>query len=461
MSSFVAIVGAGLTGLMAAICLAQRGLHVKIFESRSLVDIESIKDHTAGKSTRLMSIDLSARAIYALKNVDVFESLIPYAVPMTHRILHYQDKPQVLIPYGQHGNDKILAVARARIFDGLLAKCREYSHVEIYFSHQLIDINFANHEMLVLNKENLAKTIHTPKIILGADGVNSRVRTIIESTQPQSFVVSSFHMSYKELSMLPFSSMNESHMHATHMWPREGMMLLAQPNEDHSLTGGFLMAQSGGKFSFDSIATSTQIRSVFDENFADASIKMPMLEEDYFKNPVSQLKIISARRFSIANFAMVIGDAAHGMVPFFGQGVNCCFEDCSFLSEQIDHFGHDWHKIFEQFDLVRVYETEAICSMSYENYPELFPNNNLHDVRLRREIDAWLSATYSENYRSYHNLVCFERVPYTLARRVKIIQERLICDISHDIKRVEEIDEVSAKCAIEEYRKNYAHLFKL
>src|SRR5690606_22978444 len=172
-------------------------------------------------------------------------------------------------------------------------------------------------------------------------------------------------------------------------------------------------------------------------------------------NPVGRMKIIRGNSWSRSDFALLLGDAAHGMVPFFGQGVNCCFEDCTILAECIDDYPADWSSILRDFNRKRVADANAINTLSYENYPELFSFEAITQIQLARKIESMLMSTF-DSYRSYHNLVCFERVPYTFAQRVKTVQTKLLSRLSERVENIEQIDAIHLKHELAIYQDELA-----
>ncbi len=217
-------------------------------------------------------------------------------------------------------------------------------------------------------------------------------------------------------------------------------MLVAQPNIDRSFTCALLLREQGLPYSFASISSPSKIKEVFRDEFPDALPSMPKLELEFFSNPIGRLKIVRGSTWSRSGFALLLGDAAHGMVPFFGQGVNCCFEDCTYLQQSIDRHGENWDAILEDFDVHRVPEANAINELSQENYPELASCPDLKRIEMKRRLEELLSNRYKSFFRTYHNLVCFDRVPYTFAKRIKEIQSKLLTRLAEKIDAIEKFD---------------------
>lgn len=459
MSRSIAIIGAGLTGLMCAIHLAQRGFIITVYERRSHQDICGPRYKILGVPGRSMSMDISARGIHALKNINVLDFVVGESVPMKYKIFHDAIGNQSAIPYGQYDDEQILTVSRTHLYQTLLTECQRHDNIDIQFGQRLLHIDFEDRSATIINENSRRLQQIEPEIIIGADGANSLVRELIQNCGGLPFLISYFPMSYKELT-IPSDLATGFQINAMHIWPRNGMMLVAQPNLDHSFTCALLMHETGKPLSFAQIDSSKKIRALFDAHFFDASERMPTLESEYLVNPIGKLKIINGLNWSYSNFALLIGDAAHGMVPFFGQGVNCCFEDCTFLADRLDESHNDWYTVFHQMRDVRVPDANAINAMSYDNYPELFPNTDLFRLQLIKEIEAMLSANYRGIYRTYHNLVCFERVPYSFAQKVKTIQIPMLERLSSNIANIQELDRRMVKKELHDYQRHLAKLVK-
>jgi len=449
MSNAIAIIGAGLTGLMCSLQLATRGFLITVYERRSHSDI-ILENYTVNRGIgRSMSMDLSARGMFAIKNLGLLNEVESKSIRMTKKVFHNQQHQLIALDYSPQDNEYILSIGRSALYRILLEKCKHLPNITIKFHHELKHIDFFNRSLL-LSTNNGAIIAISPQLIIGADGVNSSVRYFLETSQGKQFTTKRFPLSYKELA-IPSPNAVGLFMHATHIWPRNGMMLLAQPNADLSFTCALLMREAGHPTSFEEISSPTQIRQLFDSEFADISKRMPSLENDYQKSPVGRLRAILGTSWTAQDFVLLLGDAAHGMVPFFGQGVNCCFEDCTFVADCLDQSNNDWRFVFAQIDSIRVAEANAINELSYQNYPELFSNCDLKHAQLIKQIEDKLSQSFPESYRSYHNLVCFDRIPYSLAQKIKTIQVSLLERLSQNVERADQLDAISLGHAISSY----------
>lgn len=453
----IVVIGAGLTGLMCSLHLAQRGHKVMVVEQRDHRDIVGPKYQVMGKPGRSMSMDLSARGIYALKRVFVFEEILAGAVPMVSRIIHDTDGAPHVIPYGQGTEESILTVSRTHLYQVLLAKCSSNDRIDIWFGRRLDSIDFDRKTLRLIDVKNNVAAPLEASFVIGTDGINSSTRELAEAHFGVHFTGGFFPMDYKELT-IDRDLATGLYLNAMHMWPRPDLMLVAQPNLDGSFTCALMMRGKGPDLSFERINTREMIRKLFDDHFPDISKRMPHLEQEFLNNPIGRLKVIAGSKWGFGDLVLLLGDASHGMVPFFGQGVNCCFEDCTFLDEMLLKAHGDWPAVIRVFNDNRVIEANAINAMSYENYPELFPGADLKKVTLRREVESLLSSRYGKTYRTYHNLVCFERIPYSLAQRVKLIQMDLLEKLCHEVDSLEQLSIDMVEQELHQYQHSYWQL---
>ncbi len=423
----IAIIGAGLSGLMCAINMARRNYEVHVFEKRTNQDILQPRYNLNGKIGRSMSMDLSERGLHALKKVGLLEKVSKHAVPMMKKIFHMENGMLVSIPYGRKAEEHILTISRTHLYQLLLAECSRYAGIKIHFAHELIDIDITSKKLHFTTCDNKEHYFFAD-IVIGSDGTNSKVREYIELINSKKFYKSLFSHSYKELS-LPAGTPFE--IEAMHIWPREEFMLVAQPNFDNSFTAALILKNDNSLHSFNSLKHHKTVKEFFARYFADALKYMPNLNDEFKKNPVGTLTVITGATWTAADFMLVIGDAAHSMVPFFGQGVNCCFEDCTVLDEILTAQSDNWSQTLKIFNDMRVADANAISAMSSTNYPELLEKPDIDMIMREKEIELFLCKNFAEIYRSYHNLVCFDRMPYTKIAKVRSLQKKLLAHLSH------------------------------
>jgi kynurenine 3-monooxygenase len=454
--SDVVVIGAGLSGLSAALFLAQRGFSVSLYEGRSQEEIERYDLVEGSGSGRSMSMDLSARGIYALKQVEVFNEAVTNAVPMRNKIFHGIDGALTYIPYGRGDKEHVLTVSRNHLYQCLLSAAQSKENIKVLFKQMMIDLNFD--DLTVFFKDRNTNNSYTinPQIVIGADGSNSKVRSCFEKYSGVKFITTLLKQSYKEMN-IPSELGVRLEQQAMHLWARDEFMFVAQPNRDHSFTGALIMPEFGHAVSFANIKTGDQITKLFHEFFPDLLPLLPNLAKEYEEHPLGHLRLLQGPRWTINGNMLLLGDAAHGMVPFFGQGVNCCFEDCTVLNECLDQAHDQWPIALTLFNERRVRNGNAICAMSYENFPELHHSHVRDTVLLKKQIDVALIKRYS-SYVSYHNLVYFHRVPYLYAMAIKGIQEPLLQKLSQGIKSVDELNWALVDEELKRYNNQVASL---
>lgn len=439
MKEQICIVGAGLVGISCALHLAKKNGIIDVYESRTLDEVYLNEAQISYNSGRAMSMDLSARGIYAMEYLGLYEEIKKYSVPMFHKIFHDQDGQLTHIPYSSKNNQHILTIGRARLFQILFDAAKKFKDIRFHFQHQCENIDFSNLKVIFNNLSNHAIVSVRPNILIGADGSNSQVRKLFEKHTNKLFKITQMPQSYKELSIPPEMGQKLEHT-AMHLWSRDEIMLAAQPNLDHSFTCALLMPEKQKMPSFENIHTPEQIEDFFDNYFPDAKSLIPNLVKQYTEHKVNHLKILQGETWITNGNTVLIGDAAHGMVPFFGQGVNCGFEDCTVLLQCLDETGFHWPTALTLFDRRRVDNSNAISSMSYVNYPELLNSNIFSKVLLKKQIEVEISKAYPDEYISYHNLVCFSRVPYIYAQECKKLQDAILERLSYDIQHINQLD---------------------
>jgi len=446
MQAEVAIIGAGISGLACALHLAQRGIRVAVWENRTAQELTP-------NSARSVSMDISARGIYALRHVGLFEQhIVPKGVQMTHKIFHDKNGRLTRIPYGPTEQHYILALSRNYLFQILLEAAQEKTNISLNFRHIFEHIDFNKPELRLRDLENSQVIYDNPDIIIAADGINSLARAAFEKYTGLCFSSTPLPQAYREIS-IPKEMGTSLELNATHLWSRDEVMLVAQPNFDHSFMCALLMPREGPRSSFESIQSEEELEELFHENFSDVRELMPNLLQEYQQNKAGTLRILQGQSWTCEGKFALIGDAAHGMVPFFGQGVNCCLEDCTVLDQCLDEANNHWPTALILFNQRRVLNGNAISSMSFSNYPELLQRNLFNRVLLKKQIETEITRVFRTKYISYHNLVCFHRVPYVYALACKKLQEPLLDRLASRIERVDELDWTQVEHEVETYQR--------
>ena len=416
------IVGAGLVGTLLSIYLAKRGHKVVIYERRPDMRKEKI---SAGRSINLA---LSDRGWKGLRGVDIEDEVKKVALPMRGRMIHNLNGEQILQPYGKEGQ-AIYSVSRGGL-NILMMDLAEANGVEIKFNHRCTDVNFQNRNCTFYDEEKNKNIDDTSDLIFGADGAYSAVRLQMQ-LRTDRFNYNQYYIEhgYKELT-IPADANGKWLMdnNALHIWPRGKYMLIALPNQDGSFTCT-LFFPFDGEPSFNSLKTKDQVQTFFEKTFPDAVKLMPDLLSDYFENPTSSLVTVKCFPWKADSNALLIGDAAHAIVPFFGQGMNCGFEDCTVLNELIEKYKEDWNRILPEFELKRKPDADAIADLAIENFIEM--RDKVADAKflLQKKIEAKFSNKYPDKWTPLYTMVTFSHQPYSQALK----QGRLHDKIMHEI----------------------------
>lgn len=427
MAEKISVAGAGLVGSLLAIYLRKRGYDVDVFESRTDMRRDTI---SAGRSINLA---LSDRGIKALEEVGIMNDIREIAIPMHGRYLHNADGSNAFQPYGQKGQF-INSVSRGELNKKLMSLA-ESAGAKIHFNKKIESISWKTNEMIFSDN-----TSHSCDVIFGADGAYSATR-LQHMLHHNKFQYNQYYIDYgyKELS-IPAGPGNSFliEKNALHIWPRGNYMMIALPNIDGSFTCTLFFPFEGNPY-FDSLNTNESIIAFFKEHFSDAFELMPTLTEDFNTNPISSLVTVKCYPWIRENKFALIGDAAHAMVPFFGQGMNCGFEDCSVLNELIETFNGDWKEILPAYQHLRKPDGDAICDMALTNFIEMRDRVADPKFLLQKKIEAEFTKRHPDKWRPAYSLVTFSpEVRYSDALKQGTHQE----EIMKKIMSVENIEDI-------------------
>lgn len=415
MQKKVAIAGAGLVGSLLSIYLVRRGYDVNVFEGRS----DMRKDNAA--AGRSINLALSDRGIRALEQVGIMDAIREIAIPMHGRFMHNADGSTAYQPYGMEGQF-INSVSRGELNKKLMSLAEE-AGVKINFEKKLDKIKWDEKELFFSDN-----TKFSTDLIFGADGAYAASR-LQHQLHHNRFQYHQYYIDYgyKELS-IPAGPNNSFliEKNALHIWPRGNYMMIALPNTDGSFTCTLFFPFSGNP-SFESLNASEAVENFFKENFADAYSLMPTLVNDFQKNPTSSLVTVKCFPWIRDDYFALIGDAAHAMVPFFGQGMNCGFEDCVVLNELIDTFKEDWEEILPAYQQLRKPDGDAICDMALTNFIEMRDKVADPKFLLQKKIENAFTKKHPDKWRPAYSLVTFSPdVRYSDALKQGVAQESIM-----------------------------------
>ena len=431
--SRVTIIGAGLAGSLLAIYLAKRGIGVDVFEARADMRSEEV---AAGRSINLA---LSDRGIAALREVGMDEYMLAEAIPMYGRMIHSIDGETKLLPYSGRKGEYINSVSRGGLNIALMNEAEKYDGVQFVFNTRCVDYDAKFGEVSFDSN----RTIRGDTVI-ATDGAGSAVRQSMEKQIP-GFESSSVFLEhgYKELHIPPGE--NGSFLlekNALHIWPRPKFMMIALPNFDGSFTCTLFLANdpTPGESSFADLTDAKSVMEFFSREFPDAIPLMPTLVEDFFHNPTGQLGTVKCWPWNNAGKSLLLGDSAHAVVPFYGQGMNCAFEDVRVLDSLLEKHGNDWESVYDEYGRLRKANTDAIADMAEENFYEMRDRVADPVFQRKRELETTLEQTYP-NYFSKYSMVTFrEDLPYSVAKEKGNLQDRFLMEICRDVSDVKTLD---------------------
>ena len=416
MAEKITVIGAGLVGSLFSIYLARKGYHVDIFERRPDMRKEAIP---AGRSINLA---LSDRGWKALELIGVSEEVKKVAIPMYGRLIHSIKGEVSFHPYGKD-NQAIYSVSRGGLNSKLMDLAEKYSNVSLYFNERCIDIDLDKSEIIFQNQLHQKKVSVYGNRIIGADGAFSAARLRLQLTDRFNYFQEYLEHGYKELTIPANSDGSwKIEKNALHIWPRGEYMLIALPNLDGSFTCTLFFPFEGEK-SFSTLKKAGDISAFFEEVFPDAVPLMPTLVEDFQQNPTSSLLMLKCSPWNYQDKLLLIGDASHAIVPFFGQGMNSGFEDCTILSELFNTYGEDWGKVFNEFSTVRKKDTDAIFELALRNFIEM--RDLVADPKfiLRKKIEHRFQERHPDKWMPLYSMVTFSDIPYSKALKEGISQD--------------------------------------
>ncbi len=423
----IAIIGAGLVGSLLSIYLIKRGYKVSVYERRADMRKQNLD---AGRSINLA---LSNRGIRALESIGLAEQLKETAIPMHGRMMHSREGKLSFLPYGKEGQF-INSISRAGL-NKVLMSAAEQQGVEFHFEQRITKVDLENTSIEVHHSQTAADhrlpDVDRPKfdLVIGADGAFSVVRQAMQFTDRFDFSQDFIDHGYKELHIPPGSNSTfQLEKNALHIWPRESFMMIALPNPDGSFTCTLFFPFEGNP-SFSALKTNEEISTFLQETFTDAVALMPDASNDYKTNPTSSLVTMKCFPW-VKNKTLVIGDAAHAVVPFYGQGMNAGFEDCYKLNQLLDQYNDDWDHVLPEFQMLRKPDTDAIAQLALDNFIEMRDLVADPEFLLRKKIEAKINALYPDQWIPLYSMVTFnENIRYSTAYATGQKQKQIMDEV--------------------------------
>ena len=400
----IVIIGAGLCGSLLALRLGQRGYNVRVMELRP--DLRKV-NISAGRSINLA---LSNRGIKAMAMVGLENKVMALCIPMHGRMLHDKAGNTKLSKYSGREGEYINSVSRELLTALLLDEAEALDNVTVEFNNRCNGVNFENNIANFTNSVNGQTFDCTADLIFGTDGAGSALRKSYFSERKFLFSFSQNFLThgYKELTIPPTKDGGfRASKNALHIWPRGDYMVIALPNLDGSFTVTLFLAYEGGAYNFNSLTTEKSVLNFFKSEFPDALKLMPNLATEFFENPTAPLGTIKCFPWQYLGKNLLLGDAAHAIVPFYGQGMNASFEDVVVLDSFLDQHDGNWQKTFKAFEHQRKKDTDGIADLAIDNFHEMKNHVANPLFQKKRALEMALETNLPNDYFSKYSMVTF------------------------------------------------------
>lgn len=454
------IAGAGLAGALLAALLARAGWSVEVFEKRA-------DPRTVGyEGGRSINLALAERGLHALRQAGLHEAVLAQAVMMRGRMVHFADDHTALQRYGKDDSEVIWSVHRGRL-NLLLLDAAQAAGAKLHFQARLDRADFDAKTATFVDDRDGSIREHAFNAIIGADGAGSALRGAIHAVAPLGERFESLGHGYKELEIPPATDGGfRIEPNALHIWPRGRYMCIALPNTERTFTvtlflplhaegavqecanaAGAGCAGAAAAPGFDTLPDVAAARALFERDFPSALAQIPDFDADWAAHPIGQLATLYLDRWHLGGDAVLLGDAAHAMVPFHGQGMNCAFEDCVALAHHIES-ADDFATAFAAFETERLPNARAIQQMALENYLEMRDRVDDADFLLQRELERLLAQRHPQRFVPRYGMVTFHRIPYAIALERGRIQRELLIEATRGCTRIDAVDVAAADAMV-------------
>ena len=437
--SEITIVGGGLAGALLAILLAQRGWSVDVYERRG---DPRVHGYAGGRSINLA---LAERGLHALRQAGADAAVMKQAVMMRGRYVHPLHGDPGLHRYGRDDSEVIWSINRGEL-NIVLLDIAESHGARLHFEHGLASVDFV--DKVAVFKGDGHETRRPFRALVGADGAGSSLRAEINKVLPLGERTEWLDHGYKELEIPPAKDGGfRIEPNALHIWPRGHYMCIALPNDERTFTVTLFMPHAGAHPSFETVRDADEAQAFFERDFPDTLPLIPELRHDYEANPVGILGTLYLDHWHLHGPAVLIGDAAHAMVPFHGQGMNCAFEDCVALADHLDA-NASLSDAFAAFEAQRKPDAEAIQQMALENYIEMRDKVDDASFLLQRQVELALQDRHPGRFVPHYAMVSFMRIPYSVALHRSEVQRVILEDATRGLASLHEVDWDAADAAV-------------
>src|SRR5437899_7813348 len=433
------LIGSGLAGGLLAAYLGRRGYDVDLYERRA--------DPREGNiiGGRSINLALSTRGIHALEQLNIADEVLQHAIPMRGRMIHDKSGNLHFAPYDVDPNKHINSIGRAALNTTVIEAAQRYPNVRVHFNHKCteVDLDSATAQLLnppspgygvagtspsqPLNSSTTQPITASGDAVIGVDGAFSAVRNSMQLKVGKfQYDESYLAHGYKELTIPPGPNGSwKMEKFSLHIWPRKSFMMIALPNPDGSFTCTLFWEFEGPR-SFATTKADDDVRRFFDEEFPDAVPLMPNLLDDFKNNPTGSLVTIRCAPWFYHDKVCLVGDAAHAVVPFYGQGMNAAFEDCVVLDECLEAFTNDRQRAFAEYFERRKVNADALADLALENFIEMRHKTASRAFRAKKKLDHFLEAALPGIYLPLYTMVTFTRIPYAEAARRARLQDFIV-----------------------------------
>lgn len=431
----ITIIGSGLVGSLWAFLLNKQGYDVTVFEKRSDPRLQTLQ---AGRSINLI---LTSRGLNGLAMAGLTKAILPLTVPVYGRRIHQKSGEKIFQPYGRDKTECNYSVSRWDLNKALIEQCLS-AGIKIYFDHSIENMDFDQKKITFQNKTD--SKVFDYDLLFATDGAGSVVRRSLTQQFPGEFSDDTEWLSagYKELFMPANAEMTVNELH---IWARGSHMMMGLENQDKSFTMTLYLPHKNHNYSFEKLNTKSDVEDMFATEFASAVPLMPNYADDFLNNPVGNLGTVRLNKWIYKNSVALMGDAAHAIVPFFGQGMNSGFEDCTTMMTLLQKSNGNWDEALIDYDVTQRPNAKAIADMALENFTEMRDSVADPQFQFRKKIEAVLENKFPHLYRSRYGMITYTLIPYRVAQVAGIKQNQLLDLLSKNITLPEQLNLTEAE----------------